>query len=269
MAGNIAGEGHLVGDDDHGQALLGQLAHNAQHFTHHLGVQGGGRLVKQQHFGLHGQRTGDGHALLLAAGKLAGLGVDVGGHAHLFQVAQCRLAGGLLVLVQHVAQAGGAVVQHGHVVEEVEALEHHAHLGAVGAGVRAFGRDVLPMEQHAAVGRGLQQVDAAQQRGFSAAGGADHAGNIAVVDGKVNIAQHHVGAKAFGEVAHLNDGFRHGMPLLSYPDSGTYGPGPGRCTCRWCRPGYRWCSGRSSGGRPGPSPRHAAGSWPAASSTGR
>ena len=146
VARNVAGKGHLVGDDDHRQALFGQLAHDGQHFTDHLRVKGGRRLVEKQHLGLHRQGAGNRNALLLAAGKLARLGVDVGGHADLLQILECGLFGGLFVLVQHVAQARGAVVQHGHVIKKVEALEHHAHLGAVGAGVAPLGRDVTAVE---------------------------------------------------------------------------------------------------------------------------
>ena len=258
-----------MGDDDHRQALLGQLAHDGKDFTDHLRVKGGRRLVEQQHFGLHGQRAGNRDALLLAAGKLARLGVDVGCHADLFKVFQRGLLRGLLVLMQHIAQARGAVVQHGHVVEQVEALEHHAHLGAVGAGVAPRGRDVTAVEQHLAVRGRLQQIDAAQQRGFAAAGRADDAGHVARVDGKVHVTQNNMGAEALGEVAHLDNRLRHGLRLPSYPDSGTHGSGPGHCTCRWCRPASRWCSGRSSAGRPALFPTGAAGSWQTASSSGR
>ena len=258
-----------MGDDKHRQPLLGQLAHDGQHLAHHLGVQRGGRLVKQQYLGLHGQRAGNRHTLLLPAGKLARLGMDIGGHADLLQIVQCGALGGFLVHVQHIAQARRAVVQHRHIVEKVKALEHHAHLGAVGARVAALGRDVVAVEQHLAVRGGLQQVDAAQQGRFAAAGRADDAGDIAGVDGKIHIAQNDMGAEALGEVAYLNNRLRHGLRLPSYPDSGTHGSGPGRCTCRWCRPASRSCSGHSSAGRRALSPTGAADSWQTASSSGR
>ena len=269
MARNIAGKRHLVGHHDHRQPVGCQLAHNAQHLAHHLGVQRGGRLVKQQHLRLHRQGAGDRHALLLPAGKLARLGVDIRRHTDLFQILQGGFAGSFLVLMQHIAQPCGAVVQHGHIVEQVKALEHHTHLGAVGAGVAALGGDVLPVEQHLTVGRGFQQVDAAQQGGLAAAGCADHTGDIAGLDGKIHIAQHNVGAEALGKMLDLNNSLRHGRDLPSYPDSAIRGWGRGRCTSRWCRREYQWCSGRSSADRPAPFPTGAAGSWPAASSTDR
>ena len=57
---------------EHRHARSGQLAHDVQHLVDHLRVEGGGGLVEEHDLGLHGQRAGDGHALLLAAGQLAG-----------------------------------------------------------------------------------------------------------------------------------------------------------------------------------------------------
>ncbi len=64
---------HIVGDDHHGVAALIQFAQDRQHFLAGLGVQCAGRLVRQDNFAAVDQRTGDADALLLAAGKLAGL----------------------------------------------------------------------------------------------------------------------------------------------------------------------------------------------------
>jgi hypothetical protein len=67
--------------------------HHAQHFAHQFGVERAGDLVAQHHAGLHGQRAGDGHALLLAAGQLVGPGVELLGQAHaLQQLARQRFA---------------------------------------------------------------------------------------------------------------------------------------------------------------------------------
>ena len=65
--GRLAGERHLVGDHDHRRALVGQLLHHVDHLADERRVEGRRRLVEQQHLGLHRQRPGDGHALLLAA----------------------------------------------------------------------------------------------------------------------------------------------------------------------------------------------------------
>jgi hypothetical protein len=69
--GDLAGEAHLVGDDDHRHAGLGQLLHRVEHLVDHLGVERRGRLVEEHHLRLHGERPGDGHPLLLTARELA------------------------------------------------------------------------------------------------------------------------------------------------------------------------------------------------------
>jgi hypothetical protein len=64
---DLAREVHLVRDHQQRHAFLGQGFHHAQHLAHQLRVQRAGDLVAQQHGRLHGQRAGDGHALLLPA----------------------------------------------------------------------------------------------------------------------------------------------------------------------------------------------------------
>src|SRR5216683_6132741 len=45
LARDLAGETHLVGDDEHGSPFLGERADHAQHLGHQLGVESRGRLV--------------------------------------------------------------------------------------------------------------------------------------------------------------------------------------------------------------------------------
>ena len=65
--GHLAGEAHLVGDHQHGDAGVGQPLHQLQHLADHLRVKGGGGLVEQDDIRVHGQSAGNGNALLLAA----------------------------------------------------------------------------------------------------------------------------------------------------------------------------------------------------------
>lgn len=53
--GYAAGEVHLVRDDDHRHALLGQTDHDFEHLVDHLGVKGARGLVKEHGLGLHGE----------------------------------------------------------------------------------------------------------------------------------------------------------------------------------------------------------------------
>jgi hypothetical protein len=62
--------------------FFGQFDHDVQHFLDHLRVEGRGRLVEQHDLGLHAQRAGDGDALLLAAGELAGVLLRLLGDLH-------------------------------------------------------------------------------------------------------------------------------------------------------------------------------------------
>ena len=205
---------NLLEEPDGGHIWFGgQLPHDLQHLAYHLRVQGGGGLVEQQHLRVHGQGPGDGHPLLLAAGDLPWLGVDVGGHAHLFQIAQGAPAGVLLVLLQHLHLAHHAVFQHGHVIEQVKGLKHHTHMGAVGGGVDAPARHVLPVVQDLPGGGGLQQVDAPQQGGLAGAGGADDAGDVSPGYREVDVPQHFVAAERFGQVVDLQNHIAHIIDL--------------------------------------------------------
>ena len=198
-----------MGDHQHGQALLGQRAHDREHLPHHLRVQGGGGLVKEEDLRVHGQGPGDGHPLLLAAGELPGPGVDVGGHAHLVQVLHGQVLGLLLVLLQDLGLAHHAIFQHGHVVEEVEGLEHHPHPGAVGGGAPLLGENVLPMEEDLPAGGDLQQVDAPQQGGLAGARGPNDGGHVPGLHRKVDVLEHLVLAEGLGQVVYLQNHLIH------------------------------------------------------------
>ena len=67
---------HLVGDEQYGQPQLAvDLFKQGKDGVGGLGIQRRGRFIAEQHLGLGSQRPGDGHALLLTAGQLAGIGV--------------------------------------------------------------------------------------------------------------------------------------------------------------------------------------------------
>ena len=126
--GHLTGEAHFVGDHQHGDAGVGKLLHQFQNLAHHFGVEGAGGLVEQDHVRIHGKGTGNGNALLLAAGKALGVGIGLVGQAHAGQQLVGLVGDGLLIL--QLQQGGGQlkVLLHGQVGEQVEVLEHHAHL---------------------------------------------------------------------------------------------------------------------------------------------
>lgn len=78
----FAGESHLVRDDDHGHALLGEVRHDVQDLVDHLRIESGGRFIEEHDLRLHRERAGDGDALLLATGELRRVFVCLVGNPH-------------------------------------------------------------------------------------------------------------------------------------------------------------------------------------------
>ena len=72
--GDLLGEAHLVGGDDHRHAAGPQVAHDVEDLTDELGVERRGDLVEKHHVGVHRQGPGDGDALLLPARQLVRIG---------------------------------------------------------------------------------------------------------------------------------------------------------------------------------------------------
>src|SRR3954447_8472821 len=70
LVGDLTREAELVGDDHHGPALVRELLDHREDVPDQLGVEGGGRLVEQQHPWPHGQRPDDPDTLLLPSGEL-------------------------------------------------------------------------------------------------------------------------------------------------------------------------------------------------------
>ena len=90
--GGAGGQTRVVGDVDHGLAALGQLGQEVEDLGGGFGVEVAGRLVGDEDGRVVGQRAGDGDALLLAAGKLAGQTFGVIGQSDLGQARQRALA---------------------------------------------------------------------------------------------------------------------------------------------------------------------------------
>ena len=81
--GDLPGEVHLVGHDQHAHIPLRQHPDDRQHLADHRRVERTGRFVEQQHLGLHHQAAADRDALLLSAGEHRRPGVGAGSKAHL------------------------------------------------------------------------------------------------------------------------------------------------------------------------------------------
>jgi hypothetical protein len=83
--GRLTGKGDFVRHHDHREAAAGELPHSAEDLADQLGIQSGGRFVEKQPVVFHGERTGDGNPLLLAAGELARVGLGAVSEADLFE----------------------------------------------------------------------------------------------------------------------------------------------------------------------------------------
>ena len=128
--GGAAGEAHLVGDDDHRHAVVGQRGHDVEDLVDHLGVERGGRLVEEHHLRVHGQRAGDRHPLLLAAGQLRGHLSAWAPTPTRSSSSRARFSASALRLPADLDRPEGHVLEHGLVREQVEGLEDHPDVGA-------------------------------------------------------------------------------------------------------------------------------------------
>ena len=179
-----------MGDDNHGDAqALVDVLDQAEDGAGGSGVQGGGRLVAQQDLGVAGQGTGDGDALLLAAGELGGIGIRLVGQIHDVQKLQRPLPRRLLGDARDL-HGKADVLEAGALHEQVKLLEDHADGAApLPQGPGAEGHHVLAVDDHLARGGPLQQIDAAHQGGFARAGHTHDAVDIPVGNRQVHVVQ--------------------------------------------------------------------------------
>ena len=181
----------------------GELAHHVEHLADQLGVEGRGRLVEQHHLGIHRQRAGDRHALLLAAGQLVGELGHVGQQADLAELDARRARARRAWRVLRPAQGDGDVVEGAEVREQVELLEHHAD------GAAQLDRPAAPrllagqpgavlgaVDLHRARRRRLEEVDRAQERRLARPGRAEHDDVLAGRHQQVDPLQHFVRPEA-------------------------------------------------------------------------
>ena len=156
-----------MGDHEHGHPLVGQLTHNAEHIADHFGVKGAGGLIKQHQLGIHGERPGDSHTLLLPARELTRQAVFLTGKPHLRQLLARHLLSGCLAAPQHLHLRYGAVIEYAQVPEQVELLEHHTHAGAHRVNIHIRVGDFSMAYGDGSALRFFKQVHAPQQSRFA------------------------------------------------------------------------------------------------------
>ncbi len=199
-----------MGDQEHGVALLVEIAKQRQHFLTGLGVERAGGLVGEQQGRLVGERAGDRHALALAAGERAGQHVGLLGDAHPLQ----QLEGAPAALA-----ARHAGVEHGQLDvahdrrlgQQVVLLEDEAHL--LVADRRQLGAaqalDLLAVEREAAAGGPVEAAEDRHQRALAGTRRPDQRHELAARDVEIDSAQsvHRgaVGAVDLFQVSCLNN----------------------------------------------------------------
>ena len=135
----VAGETHLVGDDDEAGAGFLQVAHHVEHLGGEFRVQGARGLVEQQQARPGRERPGYGDALLLAAGQLSRpLGRGIGQAEAFQQIVGAVGRFGIFHAVHH-AQGQRHVLLGGEVVKQAAVLEDEAEGRAVVAQRRLAG----------------------------------------------------------------------------------------------------------------------------------
>ena len=177
---------HEVRDVHDRGAGRAQAAHDAHDGAASAHVEQGAGLVEDEQARLHGERAGDGDALLLAAGEACGVGLGEGAHGDAVELA-ADAALDLGGLDAEVLGAEGDVVLHdrgddlvvGVLEHEAEALARAAVRGEVDV---AAGEDLLAQERHVAGVRGEEPRQHEGERGLARAVGAQDADVLAGTD---------------------------------------------------------------------------------------
>ena len=155
------------------------------HVLAQLFVECAQRLVHQHQLGVEHQRTGQGHALLLAARHLRGIAAAHVAHLHHVQSAFDL---GVQLGLGHFAhrQRVGNVLGHRHVRKQRVVLEHHAEIALV----RRCAGDLAAIEHDVARGGRLEPGQHHQRGGLARARWPQQRQELAFADVQVQILDH-------------------------------------------------------------------------------
>ena len=188
-----------MGNDRHGHALAPEIGHQIEHALHQFRIERARDFVKEDDFRIHGERAGDGDALLLSTGKAGRAVIPSPGKTHL------RKAGlgnpprfGFRHLLD-LRQRQHDVFKRGVIRKEIEMLEHHADTAT--QAFRFHGQNALAIELDVATLRFDQPVEASEQCRLARAGRADDAGHGATSNIEIDAFQHLKIAIGHAEIA--------------------------------------------------------------------
>ncbi|MNF84319.1 hypothetical protein D3C84_666730 [compost metagenome] len=196
----------IVGHHDGGDAkALLQDADLAAKVGAHQGIQRAEGFVQQQQAGGEGERPGQRHPLLLAAGDLARVLVGLGIEIHQRQPVIDPLLDGI-ARQPLILKAEGDVLGHRQVGEEGVGLKHYAKVPLLGG---QQGDLPSPLPDPAAV-RQIQAGDGSEQGGLAAAGGAEKADKLPRLNGQRDPFEGLKSTELLVEMLNVQVGLGHG-----------------------------------------------------------
>ena len=196
-------------DEHDAHALVPQAAHEGKELFHLHIVQGGGRLVEDEHLAVHVHRAGDGDHLLHGQGVFLQVARHIHGQVELLHELARAGDHGLAVdgvHLRHRLAADEEVLRHREVGAEVDLLIHGGNAALLGLqrGVVAHG----PFNAlHADLAR-LKIVHACQtldQRGLASAVFAHQRVDLALAQGEIHMVQRLDPREGHGDAAHGQD----------------------------------------------------------------
>ncbi len=174
-----------MGDhDDGGAEAVDGVPEQAEDLGGGARVERAGGLVREDHVRAGDQGAGDGDALLLAAGELAGPAAPLVAESHLRE----HLGGAPSVgALPREAHREDYVLLDGQRREQVERLEHEAEAAAaqLGQSVLVHAGDLGAAEPYGTLGRAVEPGRALEEGRLARARGAHHGGEAAAREGEV------------------------------------------------------------------------------------
>ena len=165
------------------------------HVLSQLKVESCQRLVQKQNLGLVDKGAGNGHTLLLAAGKA----VDTA----LFKAAECNHGEHLSNLLMDfgfgallLTQGEGHIFKNVQVREQGIALENGVYIALIGRNIV----DILTHKDNIALVSSFKAADKAQSGGLAAAGGAQQSNKFIIVNVQTDIVQNNSFVIGFADV---------------------------------------------------------------------
>src|SRR5689334_14358971 len=161
---HLTRETHLVSDDEHGNAVAGELDHGVEHLLDHFRIERRSRLVEQHDMRAHAQGPRDGDALLLAARKLRRIFECLLRYPHAPEVTHGELLGVFFWHAPYPDRRQGAVFQNCEMWKQVELLKHHSDVAADSQDLLGIVGKFFAVDNDAAALPILQTIDAAEHR---------------------------------------------------------------------------------------------------------